>query len=244
MKLANLCHITFTGIDARTDFRALFEIQREFPIAEFGVLVSYNWKENGNRFLDPGLIGCLRKRQNERRLNLALHLCGTAAHEAAIGQWDKVDWQTTLFRLGLFQRIQLNIAGRKDNPVSVVPPAFPNYEIIIQQKSIYDMELYLETKRIHPFPFSVLLDASGGKGIDTPIMVVGNPHHKVGYAGGFNPDNVGDKLSYLLENDTYDFWIDMETGVRTDDWFDLNKVVKVLLICKQVLDYHRKGGEK
>ncbi len=35
MKRANLCHITFTGIDARTDVRALHEIQREFPIAEF-----------------------------------------------------------------------------------------------------------------------------------------------------------------------------------------------------------------
>ena len=244
MKLAHLCHITFTGIDARTDVRALHEIQREFPIAEFGVLVSNHWKENGNRFLDPKLIGCLRRRQNEKRLNLALHICGSAAHDAANGHWDKVDEQLTLFRLGLFQRIQLNIAGRKDNPVRVVPPAFPNQEIIIQQKSIYDMDLYLKTKKVYPFPFSVLLDASGGQGIDTPIMAVGDPHHKVGYAGGFNPDNVADKLSYLLEHDTYDFWIDMETGVRTDGWFDLDKVVKVLKICTLVLHDHRKGGEK
>ena len=248
MKRANLCHITFTGIDARTDVRALHEIQREFHIAEFGVLVSNNWKENGNRFLDPGKIGCLRKRQNERTLNLALHLCGSAAHEAAIGHWDKVEQyqqmglSNGIFNTGLFQRVQLNIAGRKDNPVRVCPPAFPNCEIIIQQKSVYDMDLYIETHKVYPFPFSVLLDASGGQGIDTPIMAVGDPHHKVGYAGGFNPDNVADKLSYLLEHDTYDFWIDMETGVRTDDWFDLNKVVKVLQICKQVLDYHKKGG--
>ena len=244
MKRANLCHITFTGIDARTDVRALHEIQREFPIAEFGVLVSKNWKENGNRFLDPGLIGCLRKRQNEKRLNLALHICGSAAHDAANGHWDKVDEQLTLFRLGLFQRIQLNIAGRKDNPVTVCPPCYPNQEVIIQQKSIDDMHVYLDSKRIHPTLFSVLLDASGGRGIDTPIRVLDHPGHKVGYAGGFTPDNAGDKLSYLLEQDKNDFWIDMETGVRTDGWFDLNKVVKVLQICKLVLDDHRKGGEK
>lgn len=244
MKLAYLCHITFTGIDARTDFRALHEIQREFPIAEFGVLVSNNWKENGNRFFDPKLISCLRKRQNEERLNLALHICGSAAHDAANGHWDKVNEQLTLFKLGLFQRIQLNIAGHKNNPVTVCPPCYSNQEVIIQQKSMDDMQIYLDSKRIHPTLFSTLLDASGGRGIDTPIRVFGHPNHKVGYAGGFNPDNVADKLSYLLENDPYDFWIDMETGVRTDDWFDLNKVVKVLQICKQVLDYYKVGGAK
>lgn len=31
------------------------------------------------------------------------------------------------------------------------------------------------------------------------------------------------------------YWIDMESGVRTDDWFDLDKVVKVLQICDNVL---------
>ena len=59
---------------------------------------------------------------------------------------------------------------------------------------------------------------------------------KVGYAGGFNPENVADKLHYLLTNDEVgDFWIDMESGVRTDDWFDLDKVRRVLAICNEVI---------
>lgn len=33
-----LQHITFTGIDARTDVEDLIDIQHEFPIVEFGVL--------------------------------------------------------------------------------------------------------------------------------------------------------------------------------------------------------------
>ena len=246
MKRANLCHITFTGIDERTDIHALREIQREFPIAEFGVLMSYNWKENGNRFLNPKLIRGLRSELNDRRLNLSLHVCGSAAHDAAIGDWYRVD-RPMRYNIDIFQRCQLNIAGRIDNPIYARLPMIIGQEVIIQQKDVYHCELYAETlKHWFPYPnfFSVLLDASGGRGVDTPIEVISDPLFKVGYAGGFNPDNVADKLSYLLEHDTYDFWIDMETGVRTDDWFDLNKVVKVLQICKQVLDYHKKGGLK
>ena len=61
------------------------------------------------------------------------------------------------------------------------------------------------------------------------------------HAGGFNPENVADKLHYLLTNDEVgDFWIDMESGVRTeDDWFDLDKVRRVLAICNEVIrDLH------
>lgn len=45
---AILRHITFTGVDAKTDINALYQIQKEFPIVEWGILVSKNWRENGN----------------------------------------------------------------------------------------------------------------------------------------------------------------------------------------------------
>ena len=38
MKKMKLRHITFTGIDARTDMKELKAIQQQYPIAEFGVL--------------------------------------------------------------------------------------------------------------------------------------------------------------------------------------------------------------
>ena len=82
---------------------------------------------------------------------------------------------------------------------------------------------------------SVLLDVSGGRGIDTPFKPLNIPGLKVGYAGGLNPDNVGEKLEHLMKNVNGEFWIDMESGVRTDDMFDLNKVYKVLHVCQEVL---------
>lgn len=235
-----LKHITFTGIDWRTSMNALLEIQRQYPLVEFGVLTSYHWSENGNRYLRPDIIRGLRG----RGLNLSLHLCGSAAHDAAVGEWEKID-ELLLGSLDIFNRVQLNISSRKDNPEHCWIPLVIGQELIVQQHDGDDMPVYEATVKKwseHPFPhrdtISVLLDASGGRGIDTPLKVLPTSG-KVGYAGGFNPDNVGEKLSFLLENTRMgEFWIDMESGVRTDDWFDTDKVLQVLQTCQQVIKEH------
>lgn len=228
-----LKHITFTGIDARTNLQELQDIQRQYPLAEFGVLTSYHWYENGNRYLDPSLIEKLRTKD----LHLSLHVCGSAAHDAAIGKWEKLD-ELTEGNLHLFKRCQLNISTRKNNPAYCHVPLVIGQEIIIQQRNINEIGLFTETRKhwYQPmYKWSVLLDASGGRGIDTPIEIL-ESQEKVGYAGGINAENVGDKLYQLLTSPKIgDFWIDMESGVRTDDWFDLGKVRQVLEICEPII---------
>lgn len=195
-----LQHITFTGIDAKTDIKALTEIQREFPIAEFGVLTSYHWYENGNRYLDPLIINDLRG----NGLNLALHVCGSAAHDAAVGRWDLID-KLVWSNVDLFHRIQLNISNRKNNPEALERlPKVVEQEVIIQTRgalntSIYDatIEKFKEKDKFGR-TFSMLLDASGGQGIDTPLKVLPSSG-KIGYAGGINPDNVAEKLTFLMD---------------------------------------------
>lgn len=231
--MSTLKHITFTGVDAMSDIKALLEIQREFPLAEFGVLTSYHWNENGNRYLDPELMNNLRG----SGLHLSLHICGSAAHDATIGKWEKLD-ELTEGNLDLFKRCQLNVSTRKNNPAYCHVPLVIGQEIIIQQRNVNEIGLFTETRKhwYQPmYKWSVLLDASGGRGIDTPIEIL-ESQEKVGYAGGINPENVGDKLYQLLTSPKVgDFWIDMESGVRTDDWFDLDKVHRVLSICKEVI---------
>lgn len=232
-----LKQITFTGIDEKTDIAALKEIQKEYPMVEWGMLTSYHWGENGTRFPNPkltrNLIGT--------GLNLSLHLCGKAAIDAANGRWECTDGLVK-HNLSLFKRIQLNLAERVFIVSYCSLPKYINQEVIIQQRSVRDMDLYVRTITHTPYSgyFSVLLDASGGRGTDTPIEVLKTKNH-VGYAGGINPDNVADKLSYLFsEVKEGTFWIDMESGVRTDDWFDLDKVVQVLEICKPIIE---EGGK-
>ena len=232
--IMRLKHITFTGIDARTDIIRLQEIIEQYPIAEFGVLTSYHWQENGNRYPDPSMFQMLRNLTP----HLSLHLCGKIAHDAACGLWPKVNDHVG-YCMPIFRRIQLNIAERSDNPTHCYRAPFGHQEVIIQTRNTESRSVYEHTLGFyseHTRLISMLLDASGGRGIDTPIDVFPTSR-KIGYAGGLNPENIADKLSFLMENVKIGrFWIDMESGVRTNDWFDLDKVVRVLEICQPIIE--------
>ena len=67
-----LKQITFAGIDKWTDLSELKKIQKAAPNVEFGVLLSRNWQENGNRYFNPSELYKLR----DLGLNLSCHLCG------------------------------------------------------------------------------------------------------------------------------------------------------------------------
>lgn len=228
-----LQHITFTGIDGKTDIGALLELQQQYPIAEFGVLVAKNWRENGNRYFNPSYLNAL----DGRRLNLSAHFCGSIARAAVRGDFYPFrDWARTFSYI--FNRCQLNIATSKENPDSFKEcgDTILFDEIILQQRSVDDCDLYLKSNTNEHV--TMLLDASGGEGIDTPIRVLKGK--KIGYAGGINADNVAEKLTFLMENEQVgDFWIDMESGVRTDDWFDLDKVRCVLEICEPIINRYK-----
>lgn len=228
-----LKHITFTGIDVRTDLQELVSIQKQYPKAEFGVLTSYHWYENGNRYPDP--LSLFISKLKGKGLNLALHVCGRAAADAANGFWNIIDIHLN-GNLSMFGRIQLNISNRQDVPHMLASTPDEHTEVIIQQKDVRHIDMFEKSKSLNT---SILLDASGGLGIDTPVEVLPNAgcHFKVGYAGGFGPDNVRDKLAFLMENEQVgDFWIDMESRVRTDDWFDLEKVKRVLETCAPIIN--------
>ena len=209
-----LKHITFTGVDIHTDLKALKEIQNEYPYVEWGILMSKNWRENGPRYFNPEGLLKLRRRD----LNLSCHLCGSVARDVVRNSWVGA-FNLTCGRFKMFQRCQINVSGQQSSERTqfVRTPVFL-HELIIQQKS--DAELTIFNAINDRRNISVLLDASGGRGIDTPIKPLNIPGLKVGYAGGINPENVAEKLSFLMENEQVgEFWIDMESGVRTDDLF-------------------------
>ncbi len=225
-----LTKVTFTGVDERTDVKRLVRLQKKFPFVEFGVLLSYDWQENSNRFLDPLFLFFLR----DKGLNLSAHFCGQAAIDLAAGKKFKME-KLLGNNARIFQRCQLNLnAERLFFELRRLAPIPYIGEVIIQMHTPELCKQFLAGQR--PRFTSYLLDASCGAGIDTPIEIVTSPGVHIGYAGGIGPDNVADKLRILLEYPSDEkFWIDMETRVRTEDWFDLDKVEQVLEICDYLI---------
>jgi phosphoribosylanthranilate isomerase len=79
--------------------------------------------------------------------------------------------------------------------------------------------------------FNYLFDASGGNGIEIQDVPKPFQNKYCAYAGGLSPDNIKVKLELLdksLPNKSV-IGIDMESGVRTDGVFDLEKVKQCLL---------------
>ncbi len=221
-----LTKVTFTGVDECTDVKRLVQLQKKYPFVEFGVLLSYEWQENGNRFLDPLILSVLRS----RGLNLSAHFCGQAAIDVAAGK--KFKMESLLGNNSkIFRRCQLNLKADKYFSQLRRLVSIPYIdEVIIQMHTPELCQQFLNGQR--PLFASYLLDASCGCGIDTPIQIITSPGVHIGYAGGIGPDNVAEKLRTLLESPSDEmFWIDMETRVRTEDWFDLDKVEQVLEIC-------------
>lgn len=210
--------VTFTGIDQRTDVNRLLEIQKKYPLAEFGFLISESatGKNTNNRY--PALI-TLQKFKN-KNLNLALHVCGRLAREV-IKEGTLNDVESFMGSyFGMFQRLQLNVACTKAKQQI---EDTKGKQIIVQinldvNESKANFELFKDTDVVF------LSDKSGGQGTAGDFDYFDMYQ---GFAGGLNADNILEKKEEIDILSDYDYWLDMESGVRTDDWFDLDKVEEI-----------------
>lgn len=196
--------ITFTGVDDHTDVDGMRALSDRYPI-EWGVLFSPT--RQGVDYRYPGADALRRVYQTQ--LRLAGHLCGEHARNVVAWQWPDVP---AIF--SRFSRMQINHAAPDVDAIEHFQdqtgvrciaqthgPEFPGFE------------------KIH-----WLFDVSGGRGKE-PEALPPYPGRKVGYAGGIGPDNVRSVIARINASGPY--WIDMESGVRTNNWFDLSLCRKV-----------------
>ena len=85
-----------------------------------------------------------------------------------------------------------------------------------------------------------LYDSSGGRGNDG--LKIWNAlevykSDRIGYAGGITPDNVVSVLEEVCKSEKLANWIDLESGIRTDDKFDFDKAQ---LFLQNVLMFNMK----
>jgi len=196
--------ITFTGIDDRTDLTRADELAARYPI-EWGILFSAS-NRDARYPSDQCINEVLRIRGK-----MSAHLCGRYARAAAEGKHIIMPTHD----LGCFDRFQVNGNLLALEGVLAVANRFDSSPIVQWRRPDFDPES----------PVALLFDRSAGEGLLPDMVPTLLPSTRVGYAGGISPDTVGMYLSKILGRGPY--WIDMETGVRSDGWFDLNKVEQV-----------------
>lgn len=227
MNALTLHRVTFTGADDHTEPAALADVATRHPWVEFGVLVSEYQQGTGRypsrawreRFYCSGVPSHQR----------ALHLCGRAVDQFIAGT------DALCREIDQVQRVQLNFTVDRFPPATLValPRIFqewhqfaPDIEFILQLNQTNAILPALIASP-HAKNLSFLVDSSGGRGIAPRTWPAPVPGYPTAYAGGIGPDRLRETLKGLSAV-TPRTAIDMESSLRTEDRFDLDKVQAVI----------------
>lgn len=240
MKFTNL---TVTGIDDVVNLRWVEEISSTYPWVEFGVLLSH--KRRGTpRYPSPNWMAEFMEKFSECGCagTFSAHLCGRLSD----GIIDPYKSPFTKFGdyfggpplNAVFDRLQLN--------------GFPESKISVPEINSFACSVRDDAEIILPIPntktrdrlkaglapnINFLHDCSRGRGVSPKEWPVADTEQFTGFAGGITEKNIRAVLDELCGRaDPRPFWIDLETGARTDDVFDSKKVAKMIRVAEEY--YH------
>ncbi len=222
--------ITITGADNNTDINKLVELQNRFPIVEWAILFTKDLICKP-RFPNQSWMDELCKHD----VNLSAHFCGWYSKEVL--EHDNFKLITDLPKQ--FKRVQLNYNFKRNKFWDITHlirflKTNKDRSIILQYNNSNAEAIagYLEAvndfSQDIPDNLHFLYDASGGAG--KVIELIDNPFETyTGYAGGISDLNVLSICEKIENfNNPSTVFIDMESGIRTNNEFDLDKVTSVL----------------
>lgn len=232
--------VTITGADDATNPMDLIRIQEKYPFVEWGILFSIT-RMGQPRYPSTEWQTALNKARStsEVPLRLSAHLCG--AYSRNLMEYS--DPALINLLAPAFQRFQVNYNFTVGHDWKLIP-------IINFAKQVKDIgkSFIFQHNKSNDYAISklvtnpidnihILYDSSGGRGnfiggnINLPFL-----NRYTGYSGGLGPDNIKmflDLLYYMKTPDTV--WVDMESGVRTDNKLDIGKVESVLEIANEFI---------
>lgn len=229
--IMNITTVSITGADDKVDPASLVKLSAEYPFVEWALL-HLPAKEGQQR--NPSAAWRTKLLTLLPREYVAVHLCGVSTFRAML------DGDESIFEeLQMYGRVQLNINARHIDftPAEVhrIYDLMDKHEIqiIVQLNSNTEEVIYDYLAHNPANNIDVLFDASRGRGEVPAAWPEPLGTHFCGYAGGLNPINIDEQTRKIVDVSAPDMtWIDMESGVRTDNEFDLDKVVKVLEAAK------------
>jgi hypothetical protein len=197
--------ITFTGADSVDSIEAMRALSGRYPI-EWGVLIDS--AQEGNALFPGEAARCALARSG---LRLSAHVCGEAARAI-------VEGRSPSLHLAGFSRLQIN-HGRTGSNVQEILNS-------IDYAATAGVRPALQCQGAFPSIVGIdwLYDVSFGTGAqagDWPALSTAQPF--CGYSGGLGPDNVRNRLARVPVASGVPFWIDMESGVRTQGRLDIEK---------------------
>ena len=222
-------HVTITGADDSTNHKDLLELSLKYPMLEWAILFSEN-KEGTARY--PS-----RKWREEfyntvPNVFRSAHLCGGPF----LKKFATAD-ETLKKELENYQRLQLNFNKKHVNDDVYAQLVNNTKDVTFKYKDFYPITVITQYNSANCLihndfkgqNHAVLFDASGGNGIapdSLESVIEGIP---CGYAGGICPSNIDCMLDKIKDAASHtSIWIDMESGVRTNNVLDLEKVSEVL----------------
>jgi len=245
-----LSHLTFTGADDSVDPESLARISARDPLVEWGLLF------DAERCGQPRFPSEAWRREFYRvapQARRAAHVCGVpllselaaAATPSASVLGSELCGESTM--PPVFGRIQLNFDAQR-LPLAVLTSLVAGWRggrwhrsdgaplgLITQHNegNRQVQELFAESGSggtYYPAFYSVLFDASGGRGLQPAAWPARPQGLSCGYAGGIAEQNIAAHLRSLAatEPEALPVWFDVESGVRSGERFDLDKVGKII----------------
>jgi hypothetical protein len=206
-------YLTFTGVDSAESIPAMRALSARYPI-EWGVL------------FDPGRRGevlfpdaAVRDAIARAGVRLSVHVCGDIATAIVLGRNPAVQFAG-------FSRLQIN-HGRAGSTAEQIRngrdfAARQGMRAVLQCQGAFPQEEGVDW----------LFDVSFGTGAaprEWPPLSASQPF--CGYSGGLGPNNVRGRLASAPVAAGVSYWIDMESGVRTEGRFD---TAKCAAVCEAV----------
>ncbi len=218
-----LTRVTITGADDAVPHIALRDLSEEFPFVEFGILLSRG-RFGEHRYPSTKWLMGLEVAGLVPRCSY--HMCGGHARRIMGGDPTLVPHS--------IKRMQLNGFSQYHLPCLLAAEGAPEVEFILQCNTYAALKhaLYLREGKTNVV---ALWDPSGGEGksfVDNlPFPRAAEFEIPMGYAGGIDEHNVEDVIAMLCSGAGDPLWIDLESGARTDDEFDVDKVRRILKLA-------------
>lgn len=220
----SLIRCTFTGLDEKFSIEDFSILSQQYPFLEWGILYSTSENSNisSNRYPSQKWfehhIAEISDIAKKTGVSLALHVCGKESLNLIAQNNPFLD-----FLLPHFNRVQINFCYKNKQKEQLLS-LFENHSEInfITQQNFTNKDLIQDIPDVKNH--HLLFDSSGGRGVLEQSWPMPIRTKLCGYAGGLGPENIELELDNIdLTAGFSDYWIDMESKIRTQEWLDFQK---------------------